>query len=113
MRTAPCILLKKGVPLANPDIMLRLWMPRDQAGGRRRSPQNRSGEQPMPEITVKGMSCAHCAAAMTKAMESLPGVSQVKVDLAGGRVSYECAAPIPRPDLDRVVKAAGFELTGA
>jgi copper chaperone len=64
----------------------------------------------MPEITVKGMSCAHCAAAMTKALGSLAGVSNVAVDLAGGRVSYECAVPIPREDLDRVVKAAGFEL---
>ena len=34
----------------------------------------------MPEITVKGMSCGHCVAAMTKAMASLPGVSEV----AGG-----------------------------
>jgi copper chaperone len=67
----------------------------------------------MPEITVKGMSCAHCASAMTKAMESLPGVSKVNVDLGSGRVSYESAAPIPREDLDRVVKAAGFELVGA
>jgi copper chaperone CopZ len=50
---------------------------------------------------------------MTKALASLPGVSNVSVDLAGGRVSYECAAPIPVEDLDRVVKAAGFELTGA
>lgn len=66
----------------------------------------------MPEITVKGMSCGHCVAAMTKAMESLPGVSKVNVDLGSGRVSYECAAPIPPADLDRVVKAAGFELTG-
>ena len=66
----------------------------------------------MPEIKVKGMSCAHCVAAMTKAMASLPGVSQVQVDLADGRVSYECAAPIPVEDLERVVKAAGFELAG-
>jgi copper chaperone CopZ len=64
----------------------------------------------MPEITVKGMSCAHCASAMTKALGSLPGVSNVQVDLAAGRVSYDCAAPIPKEDLDRVVKAAGFEL---
>ena len=64
----------------------------------------------MPEITVKGMSCAHCVAAMTKAVASLPGVSNVKVDLASGRVSYDHAAPIPQEDLDRVVKAAGFEL---
>jgi hypothetical protein len=39
-------------------------------------------------------------------------VSHVQVDLAGGRVSYEGAASIPREDLDRVVKAAGFELVG-
>jgi copper chaperone len=64
----------------------------------------------MPEIIVKGMSCGHCVAAMTKAMTSLPGVSSVAVDLNSGRVSYECAAPVPREDLDRVVKAAGFEL---
>jgi copper chaperone len=73
----------------------------------------KSGGKLMPEITVKGMSCGHCVAAMTKAMESLPGVSRVQVDLGSGRVSYECAASIPRADLDRVVKAAGFELTGA
>jgi copper chaperone len=64
----------------------------------------------MPEIQVKGMSCAHCVAAMTKAMGSLAGVSNVQVDLASGRVSYDSAAPIPKEDLDRVVKAAGFEL---
>jgi copper chaperone len=93
-------------------MMLSLWVARDQAGGRRRSFKKKSGEQPMPEITVKGMSCAHCVAAMTKAMESLPGVSRVQVDLAGGQVSYECAAPIPSADLERVVKAAGFELVG-
>jgi copper chaperone len=67
----------------------------------------------MPEIQVKGMSCAHCVAAMTKAMNSLPGVSNVKVDLASGRVSYDCAGSIPAADLDRVVKAAGFELLSA
>ncbi len=64
----------------------------------------------MPEIKVKGMSCAHCVAAITKAMASLPGVSNVQVDLASGRVSYDSAAPVPSADLARVVKAAGFEL---
>lgn len=64
----------------------------------------------MPEIHVKGMSCGHCVAAMTKAMGSLPGVSNVKVDLASGTVSYDSAAPISQEELTRVVKAAGFEL---
>lgn len=66
----------------------------------------------MPEIKVKGMSCQHCVAAVTKAVASLPGVSNVKVDLARGRVSYDSVAPILQEDLDRVVKAAGYDLVG-
>ena len=64
----------------------------------------------MPEIKVKGMSCAHCAGAVTKALESLPGVSEVQVDLANGTVRYQSAAPIAGEDLARIIKAAGYEL---
>jgi copper chaperone len=64
----------------------------------------------MPEIKVKGMSCGHCAAAVTKAMQGLPGVRNVQVDLASGRVSYDSANPVPRDDLARVIKIAGYEL---
>ena len=65
------------------------------------------------EITVKGMSCGHCAAAVTKALEELPGVSQVQVDLSSGRVTFESANPVAREELARVVKAAGYELVPA
>ena len=65
------------------------------------------------EITVKGMSCGHCAAAVTKALEALPGVSQVQVDLASGRVSFASAGAISREELARVIKAAGYELAPA
>ena len=64
----------------------------------------------MPEIKVKGMSCGHCAAAVTKALQSLPGVSQVKVDLASGQVCFQSPAPVPAGELARVIKAAGYEL---
>ena len=64
----------------------------------------------MPEIRVKGMSCGHCAGAVTKALQSLTGVTGVQVDLATGRVSYQSAAPIPAAELGRVIKAAGYEL---
>jgi copper chaperone len=65
------------------------------------------------EITVKGMSCGHCAAAVTKALEGLPGVSQVQVDLSSGRVTFENANPISQEELARVVKSAGYELAAA
>ena len=64
----------------------------------------------MPEIKVKGMSCGHCAAAVTKALQSLPGVTEVQVDLAGGRVSYQSEAPVSPEDLARVITAAGYEV---
>lgn len=64
----------------------------------------------MPEIKVKGMSCGHCAAAVTKALQNLPGVSEVQVDLDSGRVTYQSAGPIPREDLEKLIKAAGYEL---
>ena len=65
------------------------------------------------EITVKGMSCGHCALAVTKALEALPGVSQVKVDLANGRVTFAAANPLPQEELAKAIKAAGYELVPA
>jgi copper chaperone len=62
------------------------------------------------EITVKGMSCGHCAAAVTKALEALPGVSQVQVDLSSGRVTFTNASPMTPEELARVIKAAGYEM---
>ena len=64
----------------------------------------------MPEIKVKGMSCAHCAGAVTKALESLPGVSEVQVDLGSGKVSYQSSAPLAQEELARIIKTAGYEL---
>jgi copper chaperone len=66
----------------------------------------------MPEIKVKGMSCVHCSLAVSKALKGLPGVSEVKVDLASGLVAYLSAAPVPPEDLARVIKVAGYEMVG-
>jgi copper chaperone len=67
----------------------------------------------MPEIKVKGMSCGHCAAAVTRALESLPGVSEVQVDLAGGRVTYQSAGSVSQEEVARVIKVAGYEVVAA
>ena len=65
------------------------------------------------EISVKGMTCGHCAAAVTKALEEIPGVSQVQVNLTTGRVTFESANPLSQDELGRVIKAAGYELAPA
>ncbi|MFZ0052396.1 MAG: heavy metal-associated domain-containing protein [Desulfobaccales bacterium] len=64
-------------------------------------------------IQVKGMTCEHCVAAVTKALQSLPGVSEVRVDLAGGLVSYQSASPVPPEEAARVIIAAGYEVVTA
>ncbi|MBM4295954.1 MAG: heavy-metal-associated domain-containing protein [Deltaproteobacteria bacterium] len=66
----------------------------------------------MPELMVKGMSCGHCAAAVTQALKGLPRVTEVQVDLAGGRVSYESETPLPVEEVVRAIKAAGYEVVG-
>ena len=66
----------------------------------------------MPEISVKGMSCGHCVAAVTRALQSLPGVTQVQVDLASGRVTYQSQVRASREEVVQAVKAAGYEVAG-
>jgi len=40
-------------------------------------------------IKVDGMSCNHCVTAITKAVNALPGIGAVNVDLKGKTVSVE------------------------
>ena len=43
----------------------------------------------MTTVKIKGMSCQHCAASTTRALEAVAGVSSVQVDLDKGEASYE------------------------
>jgi copper chaperone len=58
--------------------------------------------------TVRGMTCGHCVAAVTREVSAVPGVTEVSVDLASGLVSVSGAAD------DAAVRAAideaGYEV---
>lgn len=41
------------------------------------------------ELEVQGMTCGSCVKHVTKALQSVPGVSLVEVDLASGRARVE------------------------
>jgi copper chaperone len=71
------------------------------------------GHHAHDHVKVKGMTCEHCAATVTKALQSLPGISGVKVDLASGLVSYQSPGPVSPEDLKRVIVAAGYEVVTA
>ncbi len=64
----------------------------------------------MPVIKIKGMSCRHCVMAVTRVLEGIEGVSNVRVDLEKGEASYDEEMPV---DMERVrdgVKRAGYEV---
>lgn len=45
------------------------------------------------ELQVQGMTCGTCVKHVTKALQSVPGVSRVEVDLANGRALVEGDLP--------------------
>lgn len=63
-------------------------------------------------ITVKGMTCNHCRMSVTKALEALPGVSGVNVDLLSGKASFEANPPLDPAVVKKAIEKIGFEVVG-
>ena len=64
----------------------------------------------MTTISIKGMSCQHCVASTKKALEEIPGISNVEVNLERNEASYDgdVAAKIVKEAITRI----GFEVIG-
>ncbi|HRE02455.1 MAG TPA: cation transporter [Ilumatobacteraceae bacterium] len=60
--------------------------------------------------TVTGMTCGHCAAAVSEEIGKLATVRTVDVDLPTGAVTVESDAPLSRADVAAAVDEAGYEL---
>jgi copper ion binding protein len=63
-------------------------------------------------ITVKGMTCEHCVSAVQQEIGSLPGVTEVEVELDTGTVRVTADPPPGLRALRDAVDAAGYELAG-
>ena len=63
----------------------------------------------MPTLTVKGMSCNHCKQAVTQALEALPGVSDVNVDLEKGEATWKESQPLDIAEVKKAINKLGFE----
>jgi len=65
------------------------------------------------EYTVRGMTCEHCANAVTAEVTKIDGVTGVQVDVAAGRVSVESEQPLSTQAVADAVDEAGYELVTA
>jgi len=60
--------------------------------------------------TVTGMTCEHCVNAVTEEVRTLPGVTDVEVDLAAGRLVVTSTAPVDDSAVAAAVDEAGYAL---
>ena len=64
------------------------------------------------EVYIDGMSCMHCAANVEKALASLKGVSDVKVDLNGKKAIVKLRQDIDNAAVKSTVEDLGYTVTG-
>lgn len=65
------------------------------------------------DYAVRGMTCGHCASAVTEEVSRIPGVTGVRVDVAAGRVSVEADRPVSDDAVAAAVDEAGYEVVPA
>ena len=62
----------------------------------------------MTTIKVKGMSCNHCVMAVTRALSTVEGVADVKVNLEAGEASFEERKPVDMAVVREKIEKAGY-----
>ena len=64
----------------------------------------------MRTIKVKGMSCQHCVASVTKALSEIAGISDVQVSLEKGEATFEEQSPVDEQIIKDAIARIGFEV---
>ncbi|GAB4339319.1 MAG: heavy-metal-associated domain-containing protein [Desulfobulbaceae bacterium] len=62
----------------------------------------------MTTIKINGMRCQHCVGSTKQALEAIPGVSNVTVDLDKGEASFE--GDVPLETVKEAIAKIGFEV---
>ncbi|SCL56677.1 copper ion binding protein [Micromonospora citrea] len=62
---------------------------------------------------VQGMTCGHCVSSVSAEVGAIPGVSDVQVDLAAGKVTVTSESPLDTDTVRAAVDEAGYDLVGA
>ncbi len=63
----------------------------------------------MATISIKGMSCSHCVASTKKALEEIPGISNVHVNLEKKEASFD--GEVDANSVKEAIEKIGFQIT--
>jgi copper chaperone len=64
----------------------------------------------MATIKIKGMSCNHCVMAVTRALNEIEGIKNVKVDLAKGEADFDEVKTFDMDLVRKAIRKAGYEV---
>lgn len=64
----------------------------------------------MQKIKIQGMSCQHCVSSVTKALERLPGIKNIRIDLSKGEVFFENPQNIALNKIAQTITDAGYRM---
>lgn len=63
-------------------------------------------------VRIEGMSCGHCTARVTKALEGLTGVTSVNVDLSQNIATFEADPSVTDAVIIEAIDDAGYDVLG-
>ncbi len=63
-------------------------------------------------MTIEGMMCPHCEAAVKKALEAIEGVASAEVSHEAGSAKVSFSADVADEVLTKAVTDAGYEVKG-
>ncbi len=64
----------------------------------------------MESIKIQGMSCQHCVMSVSKALNSIPGLPNVRVNLVTGEATFENPQNVSRDRIRQAVEDAGYKV---
>lgn len=61
-------------------------------------------------FTVAGMTCSHCVMSVTEEVNQIPGVQDVDIELATGRLTVTSESDLDPTRVREAVEEAGYQL---
>lgn len=64
----------------------------------------------MATINIKGMTCGHCMASVTKALSDIDGIKDVHVSLSENKADFTLTKEVPPETIKAAIEKIGFEV---
>jgi len=64
----------------------------------------------MEKVKIQGMTCQHCVMSVSKALNSIPGIKSLRVNLVTGEATFENTQNLSPDKIRQAVEDAGYKV---